>query len=102
MLSKLLNAHTAPIDGVLPGEVGDFDTANPGVRSLVGAGFLVDPANSAPIRGPSVEEGLALLDEIERLRARVAELEASKSSKPPKASKPEPTPAAPAPPASEG
>jgi hypothetical protein len=101
MNAKLLNAHTAPIDGVLPGEVGEFDTANPGVKSLVGAGFLVDPASSAPIRGPSVEEGLALLDEIERLRARVAELEAAKAAKPSKASKPEPTPAAP-PPASEG
>jgi hypothetical protein len=68
---RLLNAHTAPIDGTAPGAEAEYDENNPGVRAHMAAGHLVDPATVAS----AVSEAQAA--ELVRLRAKVAELEAA-------------------------
>lgn len=79
---RVRNAHTSPIDGLAPGAIGEINAANPGVKALLAAGKLV-PVEGAPPddgmvrvegQGPTFEEGLAMVAEIERQRARLAEL----------------------------
>ena len=78
---RVRNAHTSPIDGLAPGAIGEINAANPGVKALLAAGKLV-PVEGAPSagmvrvegQGPTFEEGLAMVAEIERQRARLAEL----------------------------
>lgn len=55
---RFRNAHTASIDGVEPGKVGDFNPAV--VKSLVDAGLLV-PAEGA-LQGPGAPELRAQFD----------------------------------------
>lgn len=77
---RVRNAHTSPIDGLAPGAIGEINATNPGVKALLQAGKLVpveaplDGMTRVEGRGPTFEEGLAMVAEIERQRARVAEL----------------------------
>lgn len=52
MKTKLLNTHTAEIDGVRPGTAGEFDTDNPGVKKLIAAKKLVPVADEKPAPAP--------------------------------------------------
>lgn len=78
---RLRNRHTAPIDGIAPGEIGDFDSRNPAVKAWIEHGYLVDierpeAGDDDPLRlRPTHEQGLEMLAEIDRRGARVGELE---------------------------
>lgn len=58
MKTKLLNTHTAEIDGVRPGTAGEFDTDNPGVKKLISAKKLVPVAadKTAPAPAPAADK----------------------------------------------
>lgn len=74
---RVRNAHTAPIDGLAPGETAEVNAANPGVKALLAAGKLVPvEGDLARVegRGPTFEEGLAMVAEIERQRTRITEI----------------------------
>jgi len=95
------NKHTSRVDHLAPGAEGELPDSAP-VRNLIKAGVLEligGTSEEAPGLGvaPTLEEGRAMLAEIEargarirELEARVAELEAASAKKPPKASKPDP------------
>lgn len=78
---RVRNAHTSPIDGLAPGAIGEINAANPGAKALLAAGKLV-PVEGAPSagmaraegQGPTFEEGLAMVAEIERQRTRITEI----------------------------
>lgn len=63
---RCVNKHTASIDGVAPGAVGDFQPE--AVKVLLAAGLLV-PVDGAP--SPAAES-----DELALARVRILELEA--------------------------
>lgn len=74
---QAINKHTARVAGIAPGESGEVDAENPTVKAMLAAGLLVDVEverrRLAAALGPSEED---------KLRARVAELEAALSAKP--------------------
>lgn len=78
---EVVNRHRARIAGVLPGERGEVDEANPTVRAALDAGLLVD-AKIAAAEALEVAGGeSALLSENAALKAKLAELEAALAAK---------------------
>lgn len=75
------NAHTAGIDDIAPGAVGEVDATSAPVQKLIAAGLLV-PLDGEALqdlraeRPPTIEEGLEMVREIHSRGHRVTELEA--------------------------
>lgn len=64
-MARFRNAHSSSIDGVAPGQAGDFNPAV--VKGLVDAGLLV-PVGAVGVEGP-VRVIHAAQDELDALRA---------------------------------
>ena len=78
---KVLNKHTAAIDGIPPGAIGEVDPENPGIVAQGRAGLLVavaptEASDDEEARPPTTAEGLAMMKELHARGARLAELEA--------------------------
>lgn len=76
---KALNRHTASIDGIQKGAVGEVDPRNPGIRAMLDAGHLVPVEGESADegeRGPTADEAQRMVEEIDRRGARIRELEA--------------------------
>ena len=78
---KVLNKHTAAIDGIPKDGVAEVDPENPGIRALIKAGHLVPvevvgEAAAVEEPGPTAAEGRRMLAEIDRRGDRIRELEA--------------------------
>lgn len=69
---RCFNRHTAAIDGIAPGEVGDFSPNSPSVRALCAEGLL-EPCEGEPALEPTdAELRASMVDanaEIEKLHA---------------------------------
>lgn len=73
---QVINKHTAAIDNIPKGAVGEVDPSNPGIKALLDAGHLVPVDGSAlasPLDGP-IDRALA-----ERFEAEWRDREASLS-----------------------
>lgn len=72
-MAKLINRHTAPIDGVLPGQVGEFDVLNPAIKGLMQSRRLVPEGE--PLDAPKGGTANALDRENAALRERIASMQ---------------------------
>lgn len=100
---RVFNRHKANVAGIEPGETGEVDTDNAGIKVFIEAGLLVDANTiSGPEREPTLDEMRAQMEharlsfedlrrENENLRAHVAELEAQLAAKAESAPAAEPT-----------
>lgn len=68
-MARLINRHTAPIDNVLPGHVGEFDVLNPAVKALMQSRRLV--SEGEPIEEPKGGTANVLDRENAALRERI-------------------------------
>jgi len=86
---RVFNRHKANVAGIEPGETGEVDTDNAGIKVFIEAGLLVDANTiSGPEREPTLDEMRAQMEharlsfedlrrENENLRAHVADANAN-------------------------
>jgi hypothetical protein len=74
---KLRNEHGASIEGVAPGETGEFNENNPAVVAMRKANMLVDPRSPRASSSPAIE---AMASELRNRAKRIADLEAENQS----------------------
>lgn len=67
---RVRNTHSAAIDDLAPGAIGDVDENNPGVRVMLGT--LLQPCDEQGVTMPA-----AVASELDAAKARIAELEAA-------------------------
>lgn len=62
---RALNKHTAPVEGIAPGAIGEVDPENSGIKVFVDAGWLVDAdTHREPEREPTIEEAKKAVEDL--------------------------------------